>query len=361
MTLAARAAKSFQGSFTMPARWIQAGRAAGARRPLMSMLPLLLAVALGGGGAQRAVAGAPLQKTQAPGWYRMMLGEFEVTALSDGTAPFRIHDLFTHIAPTQIDADLAQAYLKEPVEFSVNAFLINTGSKLVLIDTGAGTIFGPSGGHLLTNLEAAGYHPEQVDEIYITHMHGDHIGGLTRNGQALFPRANVHCAQTEADYWLSDAQMQKAPADKREGFKTAMTAFKPYIDSKRYQPFRGNVDLLPGIKAVAAAGHTPGHTVYWVTSRTETLVAWGDLMHVAAVQFPDPTAVMKFDADAAAAIAERQKIFAEVAAHRDFVAGAHLSFPGIGHLRTDAPRTTKGGSAAPTSYTYVPIAYGVPQ
>jgi len=346
-------------------------------RPMARRAAWILSVTLSAFALVPAQAAAPMQKTQAPGWYRLMVGDMEVTALSDGVLSFRVHDLLTHIAPAALDADLARAFLKEPVDFSINAFLINTGSKLVLIDTGVGTGMGPKGGRLLSNLQAAGYRPEQVDDIYITHMHGDHIGNLTSSGQANFTHADVHCAQAEADYWLSEAQMQKAPADKRDGFKAAMAAFKPYIDSKHFKPFRGNVELLPGIQAIAAPGHTPGHTVYQVTSRGETLILWGDLMHVGAAQFPDPTVAIKFDTDSKAAVAERQRIFLEAAAHRALVAGAHIPFPGIGHLRAEAPAVAVSAAARPAvkgkssgaaaasgegmSYTFVPVAYSVPQ
>jgi glyoxylase-like metal-dependent hydrolase (beta-lactamase superfamily II) len=130
-----------------------------------------------------ALAGAPQLKTQAPGWYRMMLGDFEVTSLNDGTFPMDVAKLLTNITPKQLDEDLSRSFLTNPVEASVNGFLINTGTKLVLIDTGAGTFFGPTVGKLVANLEASGYRPEQVDEVYITHMHSDHIGGLIKDGK----------------------------------------------------------------------------------------------------------------------------------------------------------------------------------
>jgi glyoxylase-like metal-dependent hydrolase (beta-lactamase superfamily II) len=300
-----------------------------------------------------AAAGAPMPKAQAPGYYRIMLGDFEVTALSDGSVPFNVHELLTNITPTQLDTDLARAFLKEPIEFSVNAFLVNTGTKLVMIDTGTGGAYGPTVGKLISNLEAAGYRPEQVDEIYITHMHGDHIGGLiTKDGKAVFPNAIVRAAKAEGDYWLSEAKMKAAPADDTGSFQSAMAALKPYIAARHYQPIGGDVELIPGIRAIAASGHTPGHTVYLVSSKDQNLLLWGDLMHVAAAQFPDPTVTIKFDGDSPAAAVTRQKIFAEATARGYLVGGAHLSFPGLGHLRAD-----ESGSGVNRGYSYVPIAY----
>jgi len=294
------------------------------------------------------LASAPLQKTQGPGYYRQMLGDFEVTVISDGTLPFNVHQLLTNTTPERIDAALERAFQKEPVEFSVNAYLVNTGTKLVLIDTGAGS-FGPGVGQLLGNLEAAGYKPEQVDEIYITHMHGDHIGGLTRNGKANFPNATVRAAKAEADHWLSQAKMSAASEQARGGFKSAMAALEPYIAAKHFRPFDGDVELVPGVRAVAAHGHTPGHTLYLVTSKDENLLVWGDLMHVGAVQFPDPAVTINFDSDSPAAVRQRAHFFAEAAARKYMVGGAHLSFPGLGHLLVN------GGG-----YDYVPVTYSLP-
>ena len=143
------------------------------------------------GPVSMAVAAAPQLKTSAPGYYRMMLGDFEVTALSDGTVDLHMEQLLTNITAAKIRSALAKAYLKDPVEASVNAYLINTGSKLVLIDAGSGTLFGPTVGKLMTSLKASGYQPEQVDEIYITHMHADHVGGLIVGSQIAFPNAIV--------------------------------------------------------------------------------------------------------------------------------------------------------------------------
>jgi glyoxylase-like metal-dependent hydrolase (beta-lactamase superfamily II) len=280
-------------------------------------------------------AGAPQLKTQVPGWYRMMLGSFEVTALSDGTFPMDLAQLLVPMTPQKLDEDLSRSFLKNPVEASVNGFLINTGTKLVLVDTGSGTLFGPTVGKLAANLEASGYRLDQVDEIYITHMHPDHFGGLLKDGQRTFPNATVRAAQAEADYWLNKTKMAAAPAEAKDIATHAQQAFGPYIAAGRFKPFSGDVELVPGIRAVATPGHTPGHTLYIVESGGEKLLLWGDLMHAASVQFPDPSVSLRYDADMAAATEQRKKVFADAAEHRYWVGGAHLPFPGIGHLRTN--------------------------
>jgi glyoxylase-like metal-dependent hydrolase (beta-lactamase superfamily II) len=291
-------------------------------------------------------ASAPQLKSQAPGYYRMMLGDFEVTALSDGTFQMDAGKLLTNITPKQLDTALARSFLKDPVEESVTGFLINTGSKLVLIDTGASTFFVPTLGKLLSNLKASGYQPEQVDEIYITHMHGDHVGGLLADGKPAFPNAIVRAAQQEADFWLSKAHMDTAPEDRKDGYKSAMKAVNPYFFAEKFKPFNGDKELIPGIRAVATPGHTAGHTIYIVESKGQKLVLWGDLMHVGAVQFADPSVTIQFDTDSAAAAAQRKKVFADVAEHGYWVAGVHLPFPGLGHLR-----------ATGSGYTFVPANY----
>ncbi len=284
--------------------------------------------------AESASAAAPLVKGT-PGYYRVMVGDIEVTPLNDGTVQLPVADILTGAAPGEVDKALAKAYQKSPLETSFNGFLINTGSKLVLVDTGAGKFFGPTLGNLLGNLKAAGYQPEQVDEIYITHMHSDHIGGLLADGKAAFPNAILRADKHETDYFLSQANLDKAAADAKGGFQNAQAAFKPYIDAGHFKAIEGDGELVPGVKSRAAYGHTPGHTTYVVESKGQKLMLWGDLMHVAAVQFPDPSVTIKFDSDSKAAKAQREKIFAEAAKDGYLVAGAHLSFPAIGRIRAE--------------------------
>jgi len=276
-----------------------------------------------------------------------MLGAFEVTALSDGTVDLKIEELLTNTTAAKIRSALARAHLKDPVETSVTAYLVNTGSKLVMIDAGAGVFFGPTLGKLIANLKACGYQPEQIDEIYITHMHSDHVGGLVNGDKIAFPNAVVRADRRDADFWLSKANMDTAPKEAKPVFEGAMASINPYIAAGKFKPFDGNTDLVPGVSAISTYGHTPGHTVYMVESQGQRLVLWGDLMHVAAVQFAEPSVTIQFDTDSKAAAAQRKKQYADAAKRGHWVAAAHLPFPGIGHLRSDG----KGYDWLPANYT----------
>ena len=310
-------------------------------------LARLAAFGLAAAGAL-AHAGAPPAKGQAPGWYRMSLGAFEITALSDGTLDLPVDKLLTGTTPAKAQAALARAYLKVPLETSVNGYLVNTGVKLILIDTGAAGLLGPTLGKLVANLKASGYTPEQVDEVYLTHLHADHVGGITgADGKAVFPNAIVRADKKEAGLWLDKASMDKAPAAMKDFFKGAMASMKPYVDAGRFKPFDGDVELLPGIRSFATRGHTPGHAAYVVESNGAKLVVWGDLMHVAAVQFPDPSVTIQFDIDSKAAAPQRKKAYADAAKNGYYVAVAHVSFPGIGQLRPDG----RGYRWLPANYT----------
>ena len=296
--------------------------------------------------AASSFAAGPMVKTQAPGYYRMMLGDFEVTAISDGTVKLHMKDLLNAPA-AKIDAALKKNFMAYPVETSVNAYLINTGAKLVLVDTGAAGLFGPTLGNMLANLKAAGYQPEQVDEIYITHMHPDHVGGLMNGAAMAFPNATLRLDKADADFWLSEAKMNAAPKDSKGFFQGAMASVNPYVAAGKLKTFTGTTELVPGIKAIASHGHTAGHTVYAVESKGQKLMLWGDLMHVAAVQFEDPSVTIKFDSETKAAAKERLKAYADAAKNGYLVGVSHISFPGLGYVRKSSGK----------SFAWVPVNY----
>jgi len=296
-----------------------------------------------------AHAAAPMARTSAPGYYRMMLGDFEVTALSDGTHAMDVNQLLDQAKASTVQQSLKAADQTPSYEWSFNGFLVNTGSKLVLIDTGAGTSMGSDLGKLAARIKAAGYTPEQIDEIYITHMHPDHIGGLVADGKAVFPNATVRAGKADADFWLSKAQEEKAPAEAREFFEGAQKALDPYVKAGHFKPIAADAELVPGIRSISLNGHTPGHTGYAVESKGQKLLVWGDTLHVQTVQFAHPEVSIKFDSDGANAEKVRERILADAAKNGYLVAGAHISFPGIGHIAADG----KGYRWLPVSYTEI--------
>ncbi|WP_426419660.1 MBL fold metallo-hydrolase [Bradyrhizobium genosp. A] len=315
--------------------------------------------------AGTADAAAPMQHTQAPGFYRIMLGSIEITALLDGTHPFPVHEVMTRnetaadgsrkavklsdAHPGEAESLLAGDRLAAPVEGSINAFLVNTGSKLVLIDSGAGSLYGDCCGHLIENLIAAGYRPEQIDEIYLTHLHADHVGGIAPHGKAAFPNAMVRVNQKDVDYWLDSKNEQQAPAFLKPMFEGDRASLKPYLDSGRVRPFRDGEQLSPEIRAIPTAGHTPGHTSYEVTSGLLRLLVWGDIVHVAPIQFPDPAVTVTYDSDPLSAEARRMSAFSEAARTDTWIAAAHIAFPGLGHIRA----TDQRFEWIPANYTTV--------
>jgi glyoxylase-like metal-dependent hydrolase (beta-lactamase superfamily II) len=295
--------------------------------------------------AAHAFAAAPMVKTSAPGYYRFMLGNFEVTALSDGTVDLPV-DKLLHEPGKKTVAALDKAFLKAPLETSVNAYLVNTGERLILIDAGAGSLFGPTLGKLMNNLKAAGYKPEEVDDILLTHFHPDHVGGLAADGAVQFPNAIVHAEKQEGEFWLSQKNLESAPSESKGFFQGAMASVNPYVQAQKFHPFEGNAELVPGVRSYASVGHTVGHTSYLIESQGQKLVVVGDLIHVAAVQLDNPNVTIAFDTDAKGAAASRHKVFNQAAGEHTLVAAAHIQFPGLGHLRV-----------AGKSYQWIPVNY----
>jgi glyoxylase-like metal-dependent hydrolase (beta-lactamase superfamily II) len=293
-------------------------------------------------------AEAPMVKTQVPGYYRMQLGQFEMTALYDGRIELDAQ-LLKNVQPGDLDRLLKRFFVGNPkMATSVNAYLINTGPHLVLVDAGAGKLFGDSLGHIAENIKAAGYDPSQVDTILITHMHGDHIGGLNdAEGKPVYPNANIFVAKAESDFWLSEEKAKKAPDGQKRFFNMARDISSQYLTNGKWQTFVPGGELVPGICAIDAKGHTPGHTAYVVGSDKQKLVIWGDVVHTYAVQFAKPSTSIDFDIDQKQAVMTRCALMKTIAADGSLVAGMHLPFPGIGHIRAEGEG----------SYAWVPIEF----
>jgi glyoxylase-like metal-dependent hydrolase (beta-lactamase superfamily II) len=306
---------------------------------------LLCALLLATGAVARAEA--PLAGGQAPGWYRIALGSFEVTALLDGTMVLPIEQFLTNTTPGKVAAALASAYQRPPLELSFTCFLVNTGAKLVLIDAGGGALLGPSLGRLVANLRASGYQPEQVDEIYLTHMHTDHVGSLVAAGERVFRNAVLRAAEAESEQWLGPGVIERAKEEDRAALRGLAASIAPYIAAGKFQTFAGRTELVAGITAVPSDGHTRGHTVYMIESDGQTLAVLGDLVHVAAVQLPSPEVTLLVDTDARRAAAVRRRTFAAVARRGFIVAAAHFAFPGLGRLRAEG----RGYRWLPLPYT----------
>jgi glyoxylase-like metal-dependent hydrolase (beta-lactamase superfamily II) len=297
-----------------------------------------------------ALAEPPAAKmTQVPGYFRMALGDFEVTALYDGGVQLPVA-ILKGASQKDISRALERAFVdpQTGIPTAVNTFLVNTGRNLVLVDTGAGAYFGAKAGHLAENIRAAGYDPAQVDTVLVTHLHSDHVLGLTdKDGKPVFPGAMVRVADIEAAYWLSPETEAKAPAERKKIFPALRAALAPYQASGKFKTFAQGEALLPGVDIKPLYGHTPGHCGFVFASGGQSLLFWGDVIHSHAVQFVRPQVTIEFDTDQKAAMATRKRVLAEAAKEGFWVAGAHLPFPGIGHVLAEG----KG-------YAWLPVEYG---
>lgn len=228
---------------------------------------------------------------------------------------------------------MMQTYLPDGTYPSaVNAFLIQTPDKNILVDAGYGR-------KLFDHIQSLGLSVDDVRIILLTHMHGDHIGGLLRDEKPAFPQAELYLPQPEYDYWTSDRAMQEAP-DRRNGFLQAQRVVDAY--SGKLHLFMPDDDvaaaaaapstLLPGVRAIAAYGHTPGHTAYLFESEGAHLLVWGDLTHAMRIQMPCPDVTYARDTNPAQSIETRKRILSYVAQKNIPIAGMHIAFPGIGHV-----------------------------
>ncbi len=307
---------------------------------LLFLIPLL---------AIPAAAQPPAPKgVQAPGYYRMALGDMEITALYDGFTRLK-PELLTNVKAKDLQAMFQRMFVdpSNGVQTAVNAFLVHTGQNLILVDAGGGKSLGPSMGNITANVRAAGYDPAQIDTVLLTHLHPDHACGLlNQDGTPAFPAATVLVAEQEAAFWLDPAATTKIPEKMQRVLGLAKASVAPYQAKGALKTFKPGDSLLPGLLSVAEFGHTPGHTGFLFTSGGQSILIWGDVVHSHSVQFAKPGAAIEFDTDQKQAVATRAKLLAAMAKERFWVGGAHLPFPGIGRVRAER-----------TGYAWVPVEF----
>jgi glyoxylase-like metal-dependent hydrolase (beta-lactamase superfamily II) len=308
---------------------------------------ILAALASLVGGLTPALAAAPQHDDQVPGFFRLKVGDLEVTSLFDGPAVVDTHWLIEEKATLN---GVVKALHDDPhvLDAADTGFLVNTGKQLVLVDADSGTWFGGGAlGHLAGNLRSAGYTPEQVDLVLVTHLHSDHVGGLTtQDGNRVFPNAEVYVAKEESDFWLSPEIAAKAPKDAQPFFQSAHAIAAPYIKAGKWHTFSGSEPIVDGMQVVPLHGHTPGHTGYEFSSKGQKILFWGDIIHAQRVQLQHPEVTVVFDIDPAAAAATRNQLLPKLAHEDVVIAGPHMLFPGLGRLH-------KAGSG----YSWAPVAF----
>lgn len=282
-----------------------------------------------------------------PGFRRMKVGDVEVISLIDGIARRPLGEEFVRNAPlAEVKALLASQNLPtDYIDIPFTPFLVVAGNRRILMDTGLGEMGGPTTGKLLENLAAAGFKPEDIDTVLITHFHGDHINGLRkRSGEWTFPRAKVMVPDPEYAHWMDDARMNALPEAQRGGFMGARRVFGG-MPADVLVKFRPGDEVAPGIQSVAAFGHTPGHTLFEVSSAGRKFVYIGDVTNVPALFARNPDWSVTFDMDAEAARKTRREVFQRIVASNALVGGFHFPFPAFGDI-----------AVAGNGYAFTPVA-----
>ena len=301
---------------------------------LLSRRTLLIgsaAAALASRGAAAAVL--PFAGKQIAGFYRYRIGSFELTALYDGIWYRPITDQFIRNAPfAEVEAALADALMPaDRLTTPFTALVVNTGKRVVLIDTGTGGQIASSAGVLRANLQAAGIKPKAVDLIVISHFHPDHINGIRdKDNELVFTNAEIAVPAPEWSFWMDDANLNAAPADLKLAFRNQRRIFAGL--TRNVTRFAPGTEVASGIATLAAPGHTPGHTVFAVHSGEQSLLVLGDTAQHPAVFARHPDWQAAFDIDGEAAVTTRRQLFDRAAADRMLVTGYHFPFPACGHL-----------------------------
>jgi glyoxylase-like metal-dependent hydrolase (beta-lactamase superfamily II) len=294
-----------------------------------------------------AHAAAPAAGKQAPAFYRHKIGDFEVTAINDGAW---LPDVAQNLVRNASVDDMKKALIEQfqPTDKLLVPFtplMVNTGSKLILIDTGSAGMFVPTAASFMDNFRAAGFDPKQVDTVVISHFHGDHINGIrTKDGQLVFPNAEIMVPAPEWAHWMDDSKMNAAPEAGRGNFNNSRRIFGSIAD--KVTKFDPGKDVAPGIASIPAPGHTPGHTAFLISSGNQSLMTTVDTTNNPYLFVRNPEWQFSFDMDGPLAVETRKKLLDRAAADKTLVAGYHWPFPATGYI-------TKEGSG----YRLHPVAW----
>ncbi|MGV6839832.1 MAG: MBL fold metallo-hydrolase [Planktomarina sp.] len=276
---------------------------------------------------------APAVAAPAPGYYKYKVGDITVTALLDGYMgiPEGFVLGFDETKARAATAKAYRTYTPGMVQIPVNGYVIDTGSKVILMDAGASTMIDPSMGGLPANLQAAGYKTGDIDTVLFTHLHPDHVGAmLNAQGGKTFENASIACSEIEWGF-IHDDNIRNAAPKEFQGMIDMIRGFvAPYASA--LETFSGEKELFTGITSMPLPGHTPGHTGYTIHSGNDSLLIWGDIIHFSTLQFAHPDWGVAFDTDPAMAAQSRVKMFDRASADGMAVAGMHIDFPGIGYV-----------------------------
>ena len=318
------------------------------RRELMAGAGAAAFAGLPGAPAQ---AFAPQVGKQNASFYRYKLGAFEITAVTDGSATFPLADSFVkNVAKSEVNKALEAANLpKDQMTIVFTPIVVNTGSKLVVVDTGYGPAAmeksGGKNGQFHSNLAAAGIDRGTVDAVIISHFHGDHINGLvTADGKPAFANAEILVPAPEWKFWMDDGTMSRAPDAAKPAFQNARRVFDTL--GRKVTQYEPGKDVVSGIQAVATHGHTPGHVSLTVASGSDSMFVTCDLTNRPELFLANPGWHLMYDMDAAMAEATRRKMFDMVVADKMRVQGFHYPFPANGRIE----KTDTGYRFAPTPW-----------
>ena len=283
--------------------------------------------------ASSADAKAPLATTQTPYFYRFPIGDFQATVVSDGPLGLGAPDgAFKGQPKEELEKLLGSSYLPtDTVVLEQNVVVLNTGSKLVMFDSGMGLnkMFGATTGRLMRSLSEARINPRNIDAIVITHGHIDHIGGLAdARGKPLFPTAQVYISKADFDFWTDEANLKN-------------DQLKPFVAHARANllPYRNRMtfiadgkEVVPGVQALATPGHTMGHMAFMITSGKQSLCLIGDVGHYQVLSIERPRLEFAYDMDAKAAVASRVKLLDMLSKDRIAMMAYHFPWPGYGYI-----------------------------